>query len=581
MKPAAAFLLVVGLGMLVTGIVFLARGDGDDDSPTAAAADRQQGRASTTLSSDGMSFGAEWQDGKGCTGAVRSSVSTEPFNEADEHCEGMNNAECTAHSDKCEWHADEVPAKCEDKAGGHGDGHDGHHAPGAESWLKHICHDDKCAEWAGVFEMPADQKHAVWTFQKVEGAYVAADMLLCWTSAATNDAAGLKGQEAHAEACWKQEPVYVQANTDAKLVAGRLYKLVFDQAQYQSVFLVEPVAGKPFQAYYMQHNPIAFEDTLHFLKDVSGEDIEPGATETDPDSDLVTIVKDNVDLGDRRLDGASMRGRRRLEYMDGTSNTLMIATESKAAKAQDHDQYVEVTGGINNFANGNIGDDEFIVRAAKAQDHDQHTAHPARPGCRDWCDAQRAGPHPDVACCRVDDARSACYAHAGAGTQDGTSDTLSLGDGEKRDGTSDTTGLGMDRTSNTIMLGGSKGVGSLGGSAPEGDGLVHSEGHSLGLAHEHDAAARPGALGGALYPDSCRHNPWAPACLPLCNNRAEHRCFTNSCCRPFTTCVATHNFHEVCVATNSFRLLDCLNCGCRYNSHRRHCCCPGNGGFGR
>ena len=130
-------------------------------------------------------------------------------------------------------------------------------------------------EWAGVFEMPADGP-STWTFQKVDGAYADGTMQFCWMSADSNDAAGLEGEEHHAEECYEQTAATgaetVQAG--ATLLPNKLYTLTFDLQSFQSSWFVDPVANKPNAAFFLQHFPLEFESKMHFLQSMNGDDVE-------------------------------------------------------------------------------------------------------------------------------------------------------------------------------------------------------------------------------------------------------------------------------------------------------------------
>ena len=123
--------------------------------------------------------------------------------------------------------------------------------------------------------------HRTWIFQKVDGAYADATMQLCWLSADSNDAAGLEGEEPHAEECYEHQNATAVA-AGATLAADTLYTLTFDQDSFQSSWKIAPVAGKPHAAFFLQHFPSEFEDRVHWLQSADGADVEAGATEPGP-----------------------------------------------------------------------------------------------------------------------------------------------------------------------------------------------------------------------------------------------------------------------------------------------------------
>merc|ERR1719171_997710 len=61
---------------------------------------------------------------------------------------------------------------------------------------------------------------------------------------------------------------------------NKCYKLVFDQSSSQSLFNIDASAAGAI-AFFAEHLPTEFEATEHYLKDVSGVDIEPVAQEPD------------------------------------------------------------------------------------------------------------------------------------------------------------------------------------------------------------------------------------------------------------------------------------------------------------
>merc|ERR1719387_2505874 len=61
---------------------------------------------------------------------------------------------------------------------------------------------------------------------------------------------------------------------------NKCYKLVFEQQSHQSLFTVDASSATAI-AFFAEHLPTEFEATEHYLKDVSGVDIEPVAQEPD------------------------------------------------------------------------------------------------------------------------------------------------------------------------------------------------------------------------------------------------------------------------------------------------------------
>merc|ERR1719428_1797650 len=61
---------------------------------------------------------------------------------------------------------------------------------------------------------------------------------------------------------------------------NKCYKLVFDQSNSQSLYTIDASSAGAI-AFFAEHLPTEFEATEHYLKDVSGVDIEPVAQEPD------------------------------------------------------------------------------------------------------------------------------------------------------------------------------------------------------------------------------------------------------------------------------------------------------------
>jgi zinc transporter ZupT len=147
----------------------------------------------------------------------------------------------------------------------HGNEHTGHdHGEEAHAW-----------EWAGTFPLEKDITYT-WTAQKKDGKYADPTMTLAIMDAGTNDKTGLENTENAAEVLFEGNETEVLSNSP--LETGRLYRLKFDQKAYQSFYTIT-VPKTSAYAIFAQHFPTEFEDTLHYLKDESGEDIEPGIEE--------------------------------------------------------------------------------------------------------------------------------------------------------------------------------------------------------------------------------------------------------------------------------------------------------------
>jgi len=131
-------------------------------------------------------------------------------------------------------------------------------------------------EWAGVFKVP--ESNYMWTSQKVKGKYADAlasmkfvAMPLASATESALDAAEKDGIAALGSACTDVQHAEVITPTN-----GKCFKLVFHQDLWQSVYKID-ASGTSAVALFTEHVPTEFEATAHYLKDKSGEDIEPVA----------------------------------------------------------------------------------------------------------------------------------------------------------------------------------------------------------------------------------------------------------------------------------------------------------------
>lgn len=127
-------------------------------------------------------------------------------------------------------------------------------------------------EWAGIFEV-LDAKY-MWTAQKVDGAYADATMKLVALPAAEATSEQLsaleeEGEHSMEEACTPLEPGGVITPAE-----HACYELRFDSDLWQSLYTVD-TSGVTAVAFFTEHVPTEFENTAHYLKDSSGEDVEP------------------------------------------------------------------------------------------------------------------------------------------------------------------------------------------------------------------------------------------------------------------------------------------------------------------
>ena len=131
-------------------------------------------------------------------------------------------------------------------------------------------------EWAGSFATP-DSLY-VWTAQKVSGSYADPRMKLVVMEASGSAQPDLDGlmpigrQLLNGSAC-----VDLPAGgTVTPSSTGVCYDLVFAQDVWQSIFRVDTSSANHV-VFLAQHVPTEFEASAHYLKDQSGDDIEPVA----------------------------------------------------------------------------------------------------------------------------------------------------------------------------------------------------------------------------------------------------------------------------------------------------------------
>jgi len=129
-------------------------------------------------------------------------------------------------------------------------------------------------EWSGIFEVPDDLY--MWTAQKVDGNYADATMKIVVLPASAATEAALEALEDSAAHALEHD--CVEVDTDGTLTpdAHECYDLHFDQNMWQSIYRID-TSQTDHVAFFTQHVPTEFENTAHYLKDSTGEDIEPAA----------------------------------------------------------------------------------------------------------------------------------------------------------------------------------------------------------------------------------------------------------------------------------------------------------------
>ena len=132
-------------------------------------------------------------------------------------------------------------------------------------------------EWAGVFEM-SDATHT-WSMQKVDGDYADPSMWLVLIPTDTHDEEAIHDLEDGVDAlvdagCAEVEDGETMDNIASNGTCFELHVGAGDDSTYTI-----NTAGITNMAIFAQHVPIEFERDQHYLKDSSGEDIEPEAEE--------------------------------------------------------------------------------------------------------------------------------------------------------------------------------------------------------------------------------------------------------------------------------------------------------------
>merc|ERR1719424_1139380 len=130
-------------------------------------------------------------------------------------------------------------------------------------------------EWKGVFYTP--EKSYKWGAQKVSGKYADATMKMAAipVGAATAQALQAADTAGHTALDLASCPD-VKSGGVITPMENTCYKLVFDQNSQQSLYTINATNAGAI-AFFTEHMPTEFEATEHYLKDLSGVDIEPVA----------------------------------------------------------------------------------------------------------------------------------------------------------------------------------------------------------------------------------------------------------------------------------------------------------------
>jgi len=127
-------------------------------------------------------------------------------------------------------------------------------------------------EWAGIFAV-SDTVY-MWTAQKVEGAYADATMKMAVLPATDATAEALEALEEAGKRSLGSNCTPVVPGSVITPMTDACYQLVFDQDLWQSLYTIN-ASGVAAAAFFTEHVPTEFENTAHYLKDRTGEDVEP------------------------------------------------------------------------------------------------------------------------------------------------------------------------------------------------------------------------------------------------------------------------------------------------------------------
>eukprot|EP00930_Biecheleria_cincta_P011405 TRINITY_DN1141_c0_g1_i5.p1 TRINITY_DN1141_c0_g1~~TRINITY_DN1141_c0_g1_i5.p1 ORF type:complete len:488 (-),score=77.30 TRINITY_DN1141_c0_g1_i5:305-1768(-) len=132
-------------------------------------------------------------------------------------------------------------------------------------------------EWAGIFQTPQDEY--MWTAQKVDGNYADPAMNLVVLPASRSTATELDSLKAEGERLVNTNSSVCTSVTFGDVITPQkdtCYSLKFDMNLWQTLYRMN-TKGVAAVAFFAEHVPTEFENTAHYLKDSTGEDIEPDA----------------------------------------------------------------------------------------------------------------------------------------------------------------------------------------------------------------------------------------------------------------------------------------------------------------
>lgn len=141
--------------------------------------------------------------------------------------------------------------------------HDGHdHGGGGAAW-----------EWSGVFPFEAEE-HTI-MLQKVDGAYADGTIKFSYHKASSGDAAGIEALEEATTELWEGDALDVEGANTGTLQPDVLYNVHLDESAMATFLRIPAPATAGPVAIFMQHFPIEFEESAHYLVDAHGHDVEP------------------------------------------------------------------------------------------------------------------------------------------------------------------------------------------------------------------------------------------------------------------------------------------------------------------
>jgi len=131
-------------------------------------------------------------------------------------------------------------------------------------------HNVEAFEWKGVFEFEAGKY--TWSFAKVQGEYADPEMIFAIIPVENSDEATINAAIEKGNDIFKKPS---DAITNGGTISGDegTYQFIFDQTQEKTKFILD-IQREGTYVVLTQHFPTEFESDEHFLKDLSGANIE-------------------------------------------------------------------------------------------------------------------------------------------------------------------------------------------------------------------------------------------------------------------------------------------------------------------